>query len=105
LTENTRYYAARLNEAGATIGTFKDKLEAERAKNQRLQEEFKRQDAKIENLKSELARRSEGKSENPIAENPKIEAADLLNQLKARRKKSKTDLGDVEAILAMIDES
>jgi len=74
--------------------------------------ELKRQDTEIENLKSEterleseLARRSEGKSENPIAENPKIEAADLLNQLKARRKKSKTDLGDVEAILAMIEKS
>jgi hypothetical protein len=26
LTENTGYYAGRLNEAGATIGTFKDKL-------------------------------------------------------------------------------
>ena len=30
------------------------------------------------------------------------EAADLLNQLKARRKKSKADLADVEAILEMI---
>ncbi len=74
--------------------------------------ELKRQDTEIENLKSEterleseLARRSEGESENPIAENPKIEAADLLNELKVRRKKSKTDLGDVEAILAMIEES
>lgn len=31
------------------------------------------------------------------------DAADLLNQLKAKRKKSKTDLADIEAILAMIE--
>jgi hypothetical protein len=30
------------------------------------------------------------------------EAATLLNQLKGRRKKSKTDLADVEAILEMM---
>jgi chromosome segregation ATPase len=40
LAENTRYYTARLNEAGATLGTFKDKLEAAQAKNQRLQIEI-----------------------------------------------------------------
>ena len=74
--------------------------------------ELKRQDTEIENLKSEterleseLARRSEGKSENPIAKNPKIEAADLLNQLKTRRKKSSASLADVELILEMIEES
>jgi chromosome segregation ATPase len=65
--------------------------------------ELKLQDAEIENLKSKLARRSEGKPENPIAENPKIEAADLLNQLKAKRKKSKTDLADLEAILEILE--
>jgi len=40
LAENTRYYTARLNEAGATLGTFKDKLEAAQTKNQRLQIEI-----------------------------------------------------------------
>jgi peptidoglycan hydrolase CwlO-like protein len=74
--------------------------------------ELKRQDTEIENLKSEterleseLARRSGENSENPITENPKIEAADLLNQLKARRKKSRAELADVELILEMIEES
>ena len=33
------------------------------------------------------------------------EPADLLNQLKARRKKSKADLADVEAILGMMEKS
>ena len=31
------------------------------------------------------------------------EPADLLNQLKARRKKSKADLGDVETLLEILD--
>ena len=33
------------------------------------------------------------------------DAADLLNQLKAKRKKSKTDLQDVEAILEMLEQA
>jgi septal ring factor EnvC (AmiA/AmiB activator) len=32
-----------------------------------------------------------------------LEAADILNQLKARRKKSKADLADVEAILELLE--
>jgi hypothetical protein len=32
-----------------------------------------------------------------------LEPADLLNQLKARRKKSKADLGDVETLLEILD--
>jgi hypothetical protein len=31
------------------------------------------------------------------------EAADLLNQLKAKRKKSKTDLADLEIILEILE--
>jgi len=141
LAENTRYYTARLNEAGATLGTFKDKLEAAQAKNQRLQndlgnsqaevielrsqlaaankrisdsdeelasqlEELKHQDAEIENLKSELACLAGENSNNsaPIAIGEFPEPADLLNQLKARRKKSTTTLTDIEAILEMIEE-
>jgi hypothetical protein len=38
LTENTRYYTGRLNEAGATIGIFKHKLAAAQAKNQGVAE-------------------------------------------------------------------
>ena len=50
LAENTRYYTARLNEAGATIGTFKDKLEAAQAKNQRLQNNLGNLQAEREEL-------------------------------------------------------
>jgi predicted nucleic acid-binding Zn-ribbon protein len=74
--------------------------------------ELKRQDAEIENLKSEterleseLAHRSGENSEKSATASDLPEAADLYNQLKARRKKSKADLGDVEAILEMIEES
>jgi uncharacterized protein YoxC len=41
----------------------------------------------------------------PIAIGDLPEAADLLNQLKTRRKKSSTSLADVELILGMIEES
>ena len=75
-------------------------------------EELERQDAeihnlksKIQNLESELARRSGENSEKSAAASELPEAADLLNQLKTRRKKSKTDLADIEAILEMIEES
>jgi chromosome segregation ATPase len=50
LAENTRYYTARLNEAGATVSTFKDKLEAAQAKNQRLQNELGNLQAEREEL-------------------------------------------------------
>ncbi|MEG4501985.1 hypothetical protein QUB05_33165 [Microcoleus sp. F10-C6] len=33
-----------------------------------------------------------------------IESADLLNQLKARRKKSRADLADINAILGLLAE-
>ena len=54
LVENTRYYAARLNEAGATIGTFKDKLEALQAKKQRLQNDLGNSQAEVIELRSQL---------------------------------------------------
>ncbi|MEG4519227.1 flagellar alpha dynein [Microcoleus sp. AT9b-C5] len=60
---------------------------------------------KVQMLEQELkeARRDRQANTNSaptVAEFP--EPADLLNQLKARRKKSKADLGDVEAILEIL---
>ena len=54
LAENTRYYVARLNEAGATIGTFKDKLEAVQVKKQRLQNDLGNSQAEVIELRSQL---------------------------------------------------
>lgn len=64
----------------------------------------------VQNLKEELAvvtrDRDETRNSTPIAISAQLpDAADLLNQLKARRKKSKADLADVEAILGMIEAS
>ena len=74
--------------------------------------ELKRQDTEIENLKSEterleseLACRSGENSEKSATASDLPEAADLLNQLKTRRKKSTATLADIEAILEMIEES
>ncbi|AFZ09217.1 hypothetical protein Osc7112_4951 [Oscillatoria nigro-viridis PCC 7112] len=61
----------------------------------------------VQNLKEELATvtrdREEIKNSAPtVAKFP--ESADLLNQLKARRKKSRADLGDIDAILGLLAE-
>ncbi|TAF29113.1 MAG: flagellar alpha dynein [Oscillatoriales cyanobacterium] len=63
-------------------------------------------DLEVQNLKEKLATvtpdRTEIQNSAPaVAEFP--EAADLLNQLKARRKKSRADLGDMEAVLEILE--
>jgi chromosome segregation ATPase len=120
LTENTRYYTARLNEAGATIGTMKDKLEAAQAKNQRLQNDLGNSQAEIVELRSQLeAERADRKqievklselkqNSAPAAtllEKLTPDAATILSQLRVKRKKSKTDLADLEAILEILKNS
>jgi myosin heavy subunit len=68
--------------------------------NHKLQRELGNLQIENEGLKAEL---SEVRSQlSTILELP--DAADLLNQLKSRRKKSKTDLQDVEAILELLPE-
>jgi chromosome segregation ATPase len=115
LAENTRYYTVRLNEAGATIGTFKDKLEALQAKKQRLQNDLGNSQAEVIELRSQLeterawreeieAALKQNEKSAPIAIGVKLpEVADLLNQLKGKRKKSKVELADVNAILEILE--
>ena len=119
LAENTRYYVARLNEAGATIGTFKDKLEAVQAKKkQRLQNDLGNSQAEVIELRSQLeterANREKIEAElselkqNPapaatLSERLTPNAATILSQLRARRKKSKIDLADLETILQILE--
>jgi chromosome segregation ATPase len=65
---------------------------------EQLRSELSDRDKELEQLRSELSdlkQKSAAASELP-------EAADLLNQLKAKRKKSKTDLADLEAILEIL---
>ncbi len=59
----------------------------------------------VQNLKEELATMTSDRTEIKnsalaVAEFP--EAADVLNQLKARRKKSRADLGDIETVLEIL---
>jgi DNA repair exonuclease SbcCD ATPase subunit len=177
LAENTRYYTARLNEAGATVSTFKDKLEAAQAKNQRLQNDLGNLQAEREELaqlkkeakeaaaeihaqgkalelekdrwqsqlsdaRGELAdakatinnqgnrirelERGYSFKPNPAERQLRLEigelqaqlsdlkqksatarefpeAAEILNQLKSKRKKSTTTLADLEAILEILE--
>ena len=56
-------------------------------------------DEQIERLESELA--SEKESTSIAIELP--ESAALLNELKGKRKKSKTDLADIEVLLEILD--
>ena len=115
LTENTRYYAGRLNEAGATIGIFKDKLVAAQAKNQRLQNDLNNSQAQVVELRSQLQKEpaSREKIETKLSHQKQKsataselpEAAELYNQLKTRRKKSTASLTDIEVILEMIEKS
>ncbi|MBD0393929.1 MAG: hypothetical protein ICV52_08725 [Microcoleus sp. C1-bin4] len=94
------------------VESAKLELEAVRAENQLLQLGNSR--VEVETLNQELASVRE-QLETVRAENEKLkasqpatqfelpEAADLLNKLKAKRKKSKTDLADLEAILEILE--
>jgi hypothetical protein len=53
-------------------------------------------------LETERASREENKKSAPVGRDLP-DAADLLNKLKAKRKKSKTDLADLEAILELLE--
>jgi len=115
LAENTRYYIGRLNEAGATIGIFKDKLAAAQAKKQRLHNDLDNSQAQVAELRLQLQKERAPREEietklsnlkQKSATGSELpEAADLLNQLKTRRKKFTASLADIEAILEMIKES
>jgi hypothetical protein len=78
---------------------LRSQLEQERADREEVEVQLADRDVEIEKLQSEL------KQKSATAGKDLPEAAELLNQLKTRRKKSKTDLGDVELILEMVEES
>jgi len=92
------------------VESVKLELEAVRAENQLLQlgssevkdETLNQELASLrEQLAAERAEREKNKKSAPV-EKDLPEAADLLNKLKAKRKKSKTDLADLEAILELL---
>jgi hypothetical protein len=112
----------KLAESKDTIGVLNwgteglnEQLEAVRVENQRLQNDLGNSQSEITELRSQLeqeradreeieAELAEQKQKSvPASELP--EAADLLNKLKAKRKKFPVALADIEAILEMIEES
>ena len=94
------------------VESVKLELEAVRAENQLLQlgnteievETFHQELAVVRSqLETVRAENEKLKSSQPLAQVELPEAADLLNRLKTKRKKSKTDLADLEAILEILE--
>jgi len=95
------------------VESVKLELEAVRAENQLLQ--LGNSSLEVETLNQELAsvrgRQEAVQAENeklkasqPVAEFELPEAADLYNQLKAKRKKATASLADIETILEILEE-
>jgi chromosome segregation ATPase len=88
-------------------------LEAVRAENQRLQKELGNSESEREELNHELAsvrsqletvqaENEKLKASQPATEFEPLEASELLNRLKAKRKKATASLADIEALLEMM---
>jgi chromosome segregation ATPase len=89
-------------------------LEAVRAENQRLQKELGNSESEKEELNHELAsvrsqletvqaENEELKTSQLVTEFKLPEAADLLNELKDKRKKATASLADIETILEILE--
>jgi uncharacterized protein (DUF3084 family) len=109
----------------AEVDSLRQELETVRAENQRLHTELGNSESEKESLKQEVQElRSQLETERADREEIEAElselkqnsapaatlsekltpdAATILSQLRARRKKSKTDLADLEAILEILE--
>jgi chromosome segregation ATPase len=90
------------NKLREEVREVRSQLEQERADREGLQKDF---DELNEKYLSGAFVAEALENKNSVAASELPEAADLLNQLKARRKKSTVSLADIEAILEMIEES
>jgi chromosome segregation ATPase len=88
---------AAKDETIAKAGEQFDKLDQEVTQ---IRSQLEQERADREEIEAELA---ELKQKSATASKNLPEAADILNQLKAKRKKSKTDLADLEAILEILE--
>jgi FtsZ-binding cell division protein ZapB len=97
------------------VDSLRQELEALRAENQRweeafneLQEEKDDLDTYLQEARSQIetlkAENEALRTAQPVAEFKLPEAPDLLNQLKAKRKKATASLADIEAILEILEE-
>jgi chromosome segregation ATPase len=80
---------------------LRSQLEQERASWEEVQAQLTDREKQIEELRSEV---SDLKQKSAAAGKDLPEAADLLNQLKSKRKKSTTTLADIEKILEILEE-
>jgi DNA repair exonuclease SbcCD ATPase subunit len=91
------------NKLREEVREVRSQLQTERADREELQKDF---DELNEKYLSEAFVAEALKNTNSAAASKDLpEAADILNQLKAKRKKSSATLADIEAILGMIEES
>jgi chromosome segregation ATPase len=121
LKADNKWLREKLAESQGTVdclnwGTevLNKQLEALRVENQRLQNDLGNSQAEVIELRSQLkkeradreeveAELADLKQKSATASKDLPEAADLLNQLKAKRKKSTTTLADVEKILEILE--
>ena len=97
LTATVQCYREIQDESYEEASAEKSKLQQEL---EELSEERTDREKEIAELRSEV---SDLKQKSATAGKDFPDAADLLNQLKAKRKKSKTDLADMEAILEILE--
>lgn len=83
------------------ISELRSQFEQERADREEVQAQLTDREKQIEELRSEV---SDLKQKSAAAGKDLPEAADLLNQLKSKRKKSTTTLADIEKILEILEE-
>jgi chromosome segregation ATPase len=89
-----------LGNSQAEVTELRSQLEQERADREEVEAQLADRGEQLRQLVSEL---TELKQKSAAASKDLPEAADLLNQLKAKRKKSKTDLADLEVILEILE--
>ena len=95
-----------INLRNQEIATLNSRLAAKDEAIAEAAEQFDRLDREVTQLRSQLeGERADLKQKSTPAVANFPEPADLLNQLKARRKKSKADLVDIEAVLDLLTEA
>jgi chromosome segregation ATPase len=88
------------NKLRQEVQELRSQLESQKASWDELREELDDREETCTELRSEL---SELKQKSAAASKDLPEPAEILNQLKSKRKKSKTDLADLEAILEILE--
>lgn len=88
-------YAALLESSTAVTNRLKEEL-------QKVRSQLETERADREEVEGEL---SDLRQKSVTASQEFLEPADLLNQLKGRRKKSRTDLVDIEVIIGLLNQA